>query len=155
MTLKEKVQKLIDQAFEEHSNLFLIGFTISTDNKIIVTIDGDQGVVLQDCINISRAIEHNLDREEEDFALEVASAGAYTPLKMLRQYAQHLGRKLKVITLSGEKVEGELVDVGETSISLKWKVREPKAVGKGKTTVENEAVVNFSDIKEASVIISF
>ena len=155
MTLKEQVQKLIDQAFEEHSSLFLIDFTISTDNKIMVTIDGDHGVVLQDCINISRAIEHNLDREEVDFALEVASAGATTPLKLTRQYPQHIGRKLKVVTLTGEKHEGELVEVKESSILLKWKSREAKPVGKGKVTVEKEVEISFCDIKEASVIISF
>lgn len=155
MTLKEKVQVLIDQAFEEYPTLFLIEYKISPDNKIVVTIDGDQGVTLQDCINVSRAIEHNLDREEEDFALEVASAGAATPLKLLRQYPKNIGRKLKVITLDQEKFEATLEGVVDNGIVLKWKSREPKPVGKGKITVEKEETIPFENIKEASVIISF
>ncbi|MTG96733.1 MULTISPECIES: ribosome assembly cofactor RimP [Myroides] len=155
MTLKVKVQGLIDQAFEEYTDLFLIDFTISADNKIVVIIDGDQGVTLQNCIDVSRAIEHNLDREEEDFALEVASAGAAAPLKLLRQYPKNIGRKLKVITTEQEKIEATLESVGDDSIVLKWKAREPKPIGKGKVTVEKEAIIPFDKIKEASVIISF
>ncbi|MEC4112668.1 ribosome assembly cofactor RimP [Myroides pelagicus] len=155
MTLKGKVQQLIDQAFEEYTDLFLIDFTISSDNKIVVVIDGDEGVVLQDCINVSRAIEHNLDREEEDFALEVASAGATAPLKLLRQYHKNVGRKLKVVTLEGEKIEATLDQIAEDKLTLKWKTREPKPIGKGKVTVEKEVTIPFDSIKEASVIISF
>jgi len=81
MTFKNKVQELLDAALAEKQELFLIEMTISPDNKILVTIDGDNGVNLQDCIDVSRAIEHNLDREEQDFALEVASAGASAPMK--------------------------------------------------------------------------
>ncbi len=155
MTLKQKVQELITQAFEQYPELFLIDFTISSDNKILVTIDGDYGVTLQDCINVSRAIEHNLDREEEDFALEVASAGATTALKFIRQYNKNIGRKLKVVTLEQEKYEAILDSVAENSIVLKWKSREPKPVGKGKVTVEKEVEIPFEKIKEAIVVISF
>lgn len=155
MTLKQKVQELIDQAFEQYPELFLIDFSISSDSKIMVTIDGDNGVTLQDCINVSRAIEHNLDREEEDFALEVASAGATAALKFIRQYNKNIGRKLKVVTLGQEKYEATLDSVAENSIVLKWKTREPKPVGKGKVTVEKEVEIPFDQIKEANVIISF
>ena len=74
------VKSLIEKGLEERPDLFLIDFTISADNKINVILDGDNGVSVEDCIFISRAVEHNLDREEEDFALEVASAGATSPL---------------------------------------------------------------------------
>ncbi len=67
-------------------SFFLIDLDINASNKIMVTLDGDNGVTLQDCIDVSRAIEHNLDREEEDFSLEVASAGAASPLQQPRQY---------------------------------------------------------------------
>lgn len=155
MTLKDKVQELIDQTLESQSSLFLIDLTISSDNKINVVIDGDKGVTLQDCIAVSRAVEHNLDREEQDFSLEVASAGATTPLKMLRQYNKNIGRKLKVVTTEQQTIEAELEEVRGEEIVLKWKAREPKPVGKGKITVEKEAVIAFDKIKEANVIISF
>lgn len=155
MTLKGKVQQLIDEALEQYPSIFIIDFTISSENKITVIIDGDEGVILQDCINFSRAIEHNLDREEEDFSLEVASAGASSPIKMLRQYNKNVGRKLKVVTNDQEKYEATLDSIVDDKIVLKWKTREPKPIGKGKITVEKEAVIPFENIKEANVIISF
>ncbi|MHC5352681.1 ribosome assembly cofactor RimP [Myroides sp. LJL115] len=155
MTLKQKIQEKIAQAFEQYPELFLIDFTISPDNKVVVTIDGDYGVTLQDCINVSRAIEQDLDREEEDFALEVASAGATSALKFIRQYNKNIGRKLKVVTLDQEKYEATLDAVVDNNIVLKWKSREPKPVGKGKVTVEKEIEIPFENIKEAIVIISF
>ncbi|MPT34683.1 MAG: ribosome assembly cofactor RimP, partial [Flavobacterium sp.] len=78
MAFKDKVSALLDEGLSQKPSLFLIDLTITDTYKIIVTLDGDNGVSLQDCIDISRAIEHNLDREEQDFLLEVASAGAST-----------------------------------------------------------------------------
>ena len=152
--LKEKVTKLLDMALEEHSSLFLIDFTIGGDNTIKVVIDGDEGVNLKDCMNISRAIEHNLDREEEDFSLEVTSAGATSPLELPRQYKKNLGRKLKVKT-PNEEFEGNLARVTEAHITLEWKAREPKPVGKGKVTVQKQQDIVFSDIEEAKVVLKF
>ena len=86
MTFKEKVLNLLNQGLEAKPAVFLIDLNITDSNKIIVTLDGDNGVQLQDCVDVSRAIEQNLDREELDFSLEVASVGVGSPLKMLRQY---------------------------------------------------------------------
>ena len=109
---------------------------------------------MNDCIAVSRKIEHNLDREEEDFSLDVASAGVSAPLSMPRQYKKNIGRKLAVTTSEG-KVEGELVKLEDDKITLQWKAREPKPVGKGKVTVNKEAVLPLEEIKEAKVIITF
>ena len=95
---KERVETLLNDALEEDTSLFLIDFSISTDNKIKVVLDGDNGVTVQDCMRISRAIEHNLDREEQDFSLEVASAGAASPMVLPRQYKKIIGRKVEVKT---------------------------------------------------------
>lgn len=155
MSFKEKVSQLLHQALEENKELFLIDFTISESNKIEVILDGDNGVVLQDCINISRAIEHNLDREEHDFSLEVASAGVSSPLKLIRQYKKNIGRTLKVKTTNGTEIEAQLQDVDEEKITLSWKTREAKAVGKGKQTVQKTQEIPYNQIKEAIVTIKF
>ena len=139
---------------EQKPGLFLIDLNISETNQIRVIIDGDEGVKVQDCIDISRAIEHNLDREDQDFALEVHSAGVSEPLTMVRQYKKNIGRKLKVKT-ADETVEGNLSEAGESSITLHWKTREPKPIGKGKVTVQKEAVIPYNDIVEAKVMITF
>ena len=85
MTFKDKVNSLIIEGLKERPSVFLIDLTITDSFKIIVNIDGDNGVLLQDCIDISRAIENNLDREEQDFSLEVASVGVGSPLKLVRK----------------------------------------------------------------------
>ena len=83
MTFKDKVNDLLTEVLLDKPSVFLIDLTITDSFKIIVNIDGDNGVVLQDCIDISRAIDSNLDREEQDFSLEVASVGVGSPLKMV------------------------------------------------------------------------
>ncbi|GAA4273934.1 ribosome assembly cofactor RimP [Aquimarina gracilis] len=154
MSLKDKAQKLLEEALVEHPSLFLIDFKISPDNNIEVIIDGDNGVKVEDCIAISRGIEHNLDREEEDFSLQVMSAGVSEGLKHIRQYKKNTGRKLKVKTAE-ETVEGQLISTTDKDITLTWKIREPKPVGKGKVTVTKEAVIAYENIVEAKVMITF
>ena len=151
---KDKVRTLLDNALTENESLFLIDFTIDAGNKIRVILDGDNGVSLSDCMAISRGIEHNLDREEEDFSLEVTSAGATTPLELPRQYKKNIGRKLEVKTLE-ETFEGNLTAATDESITLEWKAREPKPIGKGKHTVQKKEEIVFSDIKEAKVVLKF
>ena len=128
--------------------------TISDDNQIKIIIDGDNGVSVEDCMFISRAVEHNLDREEVDFALEVASAGASSTIVDERQYFKNIGRNLEVKTTT-DIIEGTLKGISDKGVSLEWKVREPKPIGKGKVTVIKEAVIAYSDIVEAKVLIKF
>ena len=154
MTFKEKVKSIVDQSLEEFPSLFLIDLNINDANKIIVILDGDAGVQLQDCINISRAIENNLDREEIDFALEVASAGISLPLKLVRQYHKNIGRTLKIKTKS-QTIEAKLLNVSEDNISVEWNSREPKKIGKGKETVLHNENIKYTDILEAIVTITF
>ncbi|MNK11044.1 hypothetical protein D3C87_290790 [compost metagenome] len=154
MTFKEKVADLLNTALEERPSLFLIDFSIDSANKILVTLDGDKGVNLQDCIDVSRAIEHNLDREEYDFGLEVASSGAASPLTLPRQYRKNLGRILSVKTAT-EKIEAEITEANDDFIVLEWEAREPKQIGKGKETVLKRAEIPYKDIKEAVVVIKF
>ncbi len=154
MTFKQQVEALLEQAIEERPSLFLIDLTITDAMKIIVTLDGDDGVQLQDCIDISRAIENNLDREVNDFSLEVASAGLSSPLKLVRQYKKNIGRTLKVKT-GNDQIEALLIDANEDFITLSWSAREPKKIGKGKETVEKKLELPYSEIKEAIVTITF
>lgn len=154
MGFKEKVKQLVHDGLEQFPSLFLIDLKIDDSNKIIVTLDGDNGVQLQDCIDVSRVIESNLDREEQDFALEVASAGVSSPLKLIRQYKKNIGRTLKVTTAQ-QTMEALLVDASEEEITLEWSSREPKKIGKGKETVLHNEKIAYGDIREAVVTITF
>jgi len=153
--MKEKVKELLNQALEENTSLFLIEFEITEGNQIRVIIDGDDGITVKDCIAVSRAIEHNLDREEIDFSLDVASAGVSEPLSIPRQFIKNIGRKLNVKTQDQKVFEGTLTKANDNEIELQWKVREPKPIGKGKITVQKEQVLNYKDIAKAIVMITF
>ncbi|WP_281226907.1 ribosome assembly cofactor RimP [Flavobacterium aquiphilum] len=154
MTFKEKVKQVVEEALLEKPSIFLIDLTVSDSFKIVVGIDGDNGVVLQDCIDVSRAIESNLDREEQDYSLEVASVGVGSPLKQIRQYKKNIGRTL-IVKTNTQNIEAELVEANDLFIILSWKAREPKKVGKGKETVQKEEQIPYSDIKEAIVTVTF
>ena len=155
MNFNKKVEDLLTLALEEYSNIFLVELKISADKSIRVTLDGDEEVKVKDCINISRAIEGELDREEEHFSLEVASAGIGSPLKFPRQYLKNMGRKLEVVSKEGLKYEGALTKVSEDYIELEWKQREPKPIGKGKVTVTKNKTLLFDEISQTKVMIKF
>ena len=154
MIFKEKINQLLVEGLAEKQSVFLIDLTITDSFKIIVTLDGDHGVALQDCIDISRAIEHNLDREEQDFSLEVASVGVGSPLKLKRQYKKNISRTL-IVKLAAETIEAQLVDANDDFITLSWEAREPKKIGKGKETVQKLLEIPYSEITEAIVTVTF
>ncbi|MGB3342973.1 MAG: ribosome assembly cofactor RimP [Aequorivita sp.] len=153
--MRERVAQLLESALEKNDSLFLIDLNISNDNQIRVILDGDNGVTVEDCVAVSREIEHNLDREEFDFSLEVSSAGVSEPLVFPRQYIKNLDRNLKIKTKSDQKIEGKLIAANQESCTLTWFAREPKAVGKGKITVQKEITLPYNDIMEAKVMITF
>lgn len=152
---KEKVINLLNNALEVNPSLYLIELKFLPENKIYIEVDGDTGVSLKECIRINREIEQNLDREEEDFSLEVTSPDVANPLKIKRQYIKNINRILEVKLQDNTKVEGLLKAVNEDSIELEWEAREPKPIGKGKVTVVKNASVLFSTILEAKVKIIF
>ncbi len=148
------VRKLVEEALAENGELFLIELNMGADGAIKVVVDGDKGVPLSECIRISRHVEHNLDREHEDFSLEVTTPSITDPITDPRQYNKNINRTMKVSTAE-ESIEGKLVEISDQGITLTWKSREPKPVGKGKITVEKKQTIPLSEIKEAKVKIIF
>ena len=153
MTFKDQVNELVQVALDSRPDLFLIACKISTDNHISILLDGDEGVNLQSCVEVSRQIEHNLDREQHDFSLEVASAGVGSPLKKTRQYVKNIGRKLRIERNEAPTIEGTLVDANEEKVTLEWKQREPKPVGKGKVTITKQETLSYQEIVSAKVLV--
>ena len=153
MNFRSKVETLLEASLEENSSLFLISLKIGSDNSIQITLDGDEGVTLKDCMNVSRAIEHNIDREEHDFSLEVASAGVGSPLLNSRQYIKNMGRKLRMELADVSTLEGILTAADDQEFTLEWKQREPKPVGKGKVTVTKQKTLSYNEINIAKVLV--
>jgi ribosome maturation factor RimP len=154
MNFKEKVETLVQEALGENPSLFLIDLTIGGDNSIRVLLDGDKGVTLEACMQVSRKVEHNLDREENDFSIEVSSCGVGSPLTIPRQFKKNVTRKLEVTDSEDKQVQGTLVEATDTSFTLQWKVREPKPIGKGKVTVTKKREFQYGQYNSAKVIVS-
>jgi len=150
----KRVRSLVDEALKENESLFLIDLKTAEDNSIRIVVDGDQGVPLRECIRISRHVEHNLNRDEEDFSLEVTSPSITDPIQDRRQFNKNIGRILQIKTDAGS-FEGKLTEILDDKLVLQWKVREPKPVGKGKITVEKREVFPIENISEAKVKIIF
>ncbi len=155
MEFRKKIEELLHEFLGARTDLFLIDLKFSVGDDITVILDGDNGVSLQDCLDASRAIEFNMDREEHDFSLQVMSAGLSEPLVTQRQFAKNLGREIDVLLNDETKVEGELAKVDEEKITLILRYRKPKEVGKGKVDVEEEKEIPYSEIKKALVTIKF
>ena len=151
---KEHILELADKHLK-NGDVYVTNIKIGSDNHISVSIDGDKGVTIDDCIALSRAIEGNLDREKEDFALDVSSHGATNPLVMPRQYHKHLGRTFEVKLLDGTRAEGNLVSFDDQELKLEYSVRENKPIGKGKITVTKQQVIPFQQIKESRIKLKY
>lgn len=148
----EQIEGLVEEKISG-SDIFLVEVVIKPTNKIQVFLDSEHKVAISDCVAVSRHIEGSLDRDVEDFSLEVSSAGADRPLLLPKQYKIRLGRRLSVLKKDGQKYEGKLVKADEKEIGLEHEVVE-KVEGKRKKVLQVKEL-NISDIKEAKVKISF
>lgn len=155
MEFRKRIEELLNEFLENRKDLFLIDLKISAGDDITVILDGDNGVSLQDCLDASRAIEFNMDREEHDFSLQVMSAGLSEPLATPRQFQKNIGREIEVILNDSSKIEGELAKVDDEKITLILRYRKPKEIGKGKVDVEEKKEIPYTEIKKSLVIIKF
>ena len=146
MIEKIKVLELVNQALAG-TDKFLVNLKITPDNRIYIDIDGDNGITIDDCIAVSRAVESQLDREVEDFALDVSSAGADQPLKLVRQYRKNVGREVEVVCVDGERVDGTLAEVGEESFAV--------VTPASKRQPSQRIELRYSDVKSTRVAIKF
>ncbi len=155
MEFRKNIETLLNDFLQTREDLFLIDLKFSAGDDITVILDGDNGVSVQDCLDASRAIEFNIDREEHDFSLQVMSAGLSEPLSIPRQFRKNIGREIEVLLTDSSEIEGELAKVDEEKVTLVLRYRKPKEVGKGKVDVEEEKEIPYSDIKKALVVLKF
>ncbi|MBS2210420.1 ribosome assembly cofactor RimP [Carboxylicivirga mesophila] len=135
--------------------MFLVELVVKPGNKISVMIDNDNGVPISYCIELSKFIEEGLNRDEEDFELEVASAGIGQPFKVKRQYQKNIGREVEVLTLAGKKFTGKLIAVEENGFSVEVEEK-VKVEGKKRKELQVKTVnCNFDEVKQVKDIISF
>jgi ribosome maturation factor RimP len=157
MISKKKVLELIDERIAELNNgLFVVELTISSNNVIHVELDKHEGnVAINDCMSVSRNVEHNLDREDEDFELHVSSAGLDKPFRVLAQYTKNIGKEVKVVLHNGSKLEGMLKAATETEITLETSRTEKPEGKKKKELIVEEHIFPLDQIKDTKIVISF
>ncbi len=154
MIKKELIESIVLPKLQEE-NLFLVDINISATNNISIIIDGDKGAGIDSCIAISRLVESNLNRDEEDFELEVASAGVGQPLKITRQFVKNIGREVEVVRKNGEKLKGTLTAASPDSFSVRFSKKVPIEGRKAKQTIEEEVILAYGDAKTVKVLVSF
>lgn len=154
MISRNIVEGIVNEWLED-KEYFLVDVTVNPDNKIVVEIDHAEGVWIDDCVELSRFIESKLDREEEDFELEVGSAGIGQPFKVLKQYQNHVGREVEVLTKEGKKMEGVLkeADAEKFVVTVQKKVK-PEGAKRPKLVDEDITFV-YDDVKYTKYLISF
>jgi ribosome maturation factor RimP len=152
--LKEIIENLCEEFFKQNESLFLVEFSMDF-SKIDIKIDGDKGVKISDCIDLSKHIKNHFDTELDDYNLNVSSAGLLAPLKTYRQFLKNSRRKMKVKSKEGIDYIGNLVSVNSNDIELEWISREKKPVGKGKIDVKKNKLIAFDQIEKANLIVEF
>ena len=153
MQIEKRVAALVEEKIADRPELFLVEVKMLPNNKLIIHVDGDEGISIQDCVAISRHVGFHLEEEnviEQAYNLEVSSPGVGEPLKLNRQYVKNIGRTLSIKLNGGLKREGKLLSVTENNLLIEESVKEK---GKKAATVQTE--VSFNDILETSVLISF
>ena len=154
MTDKKVVRQLVEE-WLENKNYFLVDVEITPDNKITVEIDNAEGVWIEDCVELSRYIEDHLSRDKEDYELEVGSAGIGQPFKVLRQYENHIGKEVEVLTKEHKKLKGVLTkaEPEHFTIEVSKKVKEPGA--RRAKMVPEENTFGYDEVIYTKYLIKF
>jgi ribosome maturation factor RimP len=150
----EQLKEIAATKLAEGTN-FIVDITVKQGNKIIVLLDNDNGVSINDCVSMSRHIESNLDREKDDFELNVMSPGLSEPFKILRQYQKNIDKQIDVVTKEGKKLSGKLIAATEEGIQLETRSKEKVEGKKAKQLITNNINLTFNQIKETKIVISF
>lgn len=153
--IDRNVVRNIVEEWLEGKEYFLVDVTVSPDDKIVVEIDHAEGVWIEDCVELSRFIESRLNREEEDFELEVGSAGIGQPFKVLQQYINHIGMDVEVLTAGGEKCCGVLKEADADHFVVTVQKRVKAEGSKRPRLVEEDRTFAYGEVKYTKYLISF
>ncbi len=149
----EKIEECVKHLVEKPGNLFLVEVKSAPGNKVTVLLDGDNGITIDDCTRVNKALYKYIDETalfgDNNFSLEVSSPGVDKPLKLLRQYKRNIARKVEVILNDGTKLEGTLSSVSDEEITLEEKS------GKNNKITTKTITIKFDQIKHTTVLITF
>lgn len=153
MQIEERVRELIEEKIADREDLFVVRIKMHNNGLLEILMDGDNGIAIEDCVQISRHVGFHLEEEDaidRAYRLEVSSPGIDTPLLLHRQYQKNIGRSVRIKGLEGEKREGKLIAVNDKSIVIEEVKKE-----KGKKAIVEDAEIPLDNITETKVLISF
>ena len=153
MNIEKRVKELVEEKIADKPYLFLVDVKMHSNGKLMILVDGDQGIGIDDCVAISRHVGFHLEEEnviDTAYNLEVSSPGVDMPLTLIRQYVKNIGRNLAIKMADGTKREGKLTAITEDAIVIEEKIKE-----KGKRAETVESVIPIDKITETKVLISF
>lgn len=153
MGVEKRIRELVEEKLADRPDLFIVAIKVINNAKIMVLLDGDEGIGIHDCAMVSRHVGFHLEEEnliEKAYNLEVSSPGLDTPFMQERQYVKNIGRDVIVKLANGDKLEGKLLEVSEDNILVSHSVKE-----KGKKAQVVESVILKSNIAETKVSVSF
>lgn len=153
--LDKSIVSQIVESYLRESEHYLVDLKVNQDNRIQVEIDSFNGISLDDCVALNRFLESKLDREVEDFELEVSSAGLSSPFKVLKQYEKNIGKEVEVLTTEGKKLAGVLSSVSTDAVVLTVEKAIKEEGAKRKKTIQEEITLSFKNIKTTKLIIRF
>jgi ribosome maturation factor RimP len=154
MIEKVVVQEIAEEFLKDSEN-YLVDIDVKSGNVIVVEIDNDLAVSIDDCVALNRFIESRLDRDIEDYELEVGSSGVSQPFKHFRQYKKNTGKEVEVLLKNGKKQSGKLKDATENQFIITVEKQVKPEGAKRKTTVDEDLVVAYDEIKYTKNIIRF
>lgn len=135
--------------------MFVVDVAVRSGNIIVVEVDSDNPIGIDDCIALSKYIESKLDREQDDFELEVGSSGLSSPFKIPRQYKKNIGNEVEVLTKKGQKLSGVLKSVDDNGFIVTARKMVKLEGAKRKTEVEEDFPFNYDEIKYTKYLIRF
>jgi ribosome maturation factor RimP len=148
MIEKQAIERIVKE-FIAGTELFLVAVKVSSSNRIIVLADKKDGITIDECASIHRHLENSLDRDKEDFELQVSSPGLDLPFGVIEQYFKNEGRKVEVIDNEGSKYAGKLKNVTSGGFELEAEVKI-----KGRAKELKDISFNFEQIKSTRVILT-
>ena len=155
--IDKNVVKTVVEEWLQDKEYFLVDIEVSTDDRIVVEIDHADGVWIEDCVSLSRFIEEHLNRDEEDYELEVGSAGIGQPFKVIQQYRNHIGKDVEVLTAEGKKLQGVMKSVSDDDTQFVVTVKEKQQVEgrKRPVVVDVDKTFAINGIKYCKYLLSF
>jgi len=154
MISKDTIYQVVEQ-FLVDTDYFLVDVKVTPDNRVMVEIDSFEGVKIDFCAELNRHIESQIDREIEDYDLEVGSAGLTEPFKVMKQYEKNIGNEVETLTKDGKKFTGILMEVLEKEFILEIEKSEKPEGAKRKILVTENLTFPYDDIKTTKYIIRF